>query len=127
MAKYKLSGDVILDQETGASIPAVGGNRHFRAYLEWCQEGNTPDPEFTPEELSARELADIRAIRTPLLQESDHLVSADLWEDLTTKERQDIKAYRQALRDLPGEYSKLADVVWPVKPEKVKPAKVLVK
>lgn len=44
MTKYQLTENGILDRETGASIPAVQGNRHYREYLEWVTEGNVPIP-----------------------------------------------------------------------------------
>lgn len=54
MAKYKTINDGVKDTETGACIPCASGNRHWREYLAWVAEGNTPDPEFTAEELAAK-------------------------------------------------------------------------
>jgi len=52
MAKYKLRAHGVLDTETGAHIPESDGNRHWREYLRWLAAGNTPDPEFTDEQLA---------------------------------------------------------------------------
>jgi hypothetical protein len=45
------------------SVPNSDDNRHWRKYQEWLAEGNTPDPAFTPEELSdmaiQNEIADL--------------------------------------------------------------------
>jgi hypothetical protein len=37
-------------------IPNDPANRDHQEYLAWVAKGNTPDPEFTPEELSDRAL-----------------------------------------------------------------------
>ena len=40
---YQLtSGDTILRLSDNAFIPAAPGNRDYREYLEWLEEGNTP-------------------------------------------------------------------------------------
>lgn len=44
MAKYKLSIDGVIDTETGRNIPESTKNKHWREYLLWVLEGNTPDP-----------------------------------------------------------------------------------
>lgn len=52
MAKYKLFGEGVQDTERGNRvIPNAPGNRHWREYLEWVDDGNVADPEFTPVEL----------------------------------------------------------------------------
>ena len=35
----------------GAYIPFADGNRDYEEYKQWLSEGNTPEPEFTEEEL----------------------------------------------------------------------------
>lgn len=37
----------------GACIPFAEGNRDYAEYQEWLQEGNTPEPAQTPEEIAA--------------------------------------------------------------------------
>lgn len=34
-------------------VPNNPANRHYHAIQDWIDAGNTPEPEFTPEELSA--------------------------------------------------------------------------
>ena len=41
---YILMEGAIKCQATGGSIPKVTGNRHYREYLAWLEEGNTPIP-----------------------------------------------------------------------------------
>ena len=38
------------------SVPKVDGNREYELIKEWLSEGNTPEPEFTEEELAQQEL-----------------------------------------------------------------------
>jgi len=46
---YQLtSGDTILRLEDNAYIPQAPGNRDFRLYLDWLEEGNTPLPAAPP-------------------------------------------------------------------------------
>lgn len=40
------------------SVPNAAGNRHYRMVQEWIAQGNTPEPQFTPEELAARQEAE---------------------------------------------------------------------
>ena len=73
MAKYQVIGagspyNGVKDTETGAFIPNATGNRHWREYLVWVDEGNTPDPDpaYLPpsnEELKAQKLTDINSWR----------------------------------------------------------------
>ena len=51
MSNYKLqtghiSNEVqsVLNIEKGLHIPFDPGNRHYQEYLEWVEEGNTPEP-----------------------------------------------------------------------------------
>ena len=46
---YQLtSGDTIVRLSDSAFIPAAPGNRDYREYLEWLEEGNTPLPAPEP-------------------------------------------------------------------------------
>ena len=49
---YKLIGTNIVKRlADGACIPLVDGNIDYEEYKLWIAEGNTPEPEFTDEEL----------------------------------------------------------------------------
>ena len=66
MAKYALvEGGGVKDTEEGLDIPAELRNRHYRRYLKWLGEGNTPDPvpdnTLTNEQLLA--LTDPKMVR----------------------------------------------------------------
>jgi len=45
------------------SVPGEQRNRHYRQVQEWIAAGNIPDPEFTPDELSAQERGAAKAAR----------------------------------------------------------------
>jgi len=83
--------------------------------VEW----NGPDPQPTEAELQAaydaavsvEALKTLRTERNALLSETDYLALADV--TLTDE----MRAYRQALRDLPANTPDPANPVWPTKPE----------
>ena len=51
MKEYKISGNGIKRISDGAHIPFSSGNRDYQEYVGWLLAGNTPDPEFTAEEI----------------------------------------------------------------------------
>ena len=62
------------------------------------------------DEAPAREMVEIRRRRDTLLRETDHFGLADVTMS------DDMKTYRQALRDIPASNTVYADVTWPPKP-----------
>ena len=76
------------------------------------------DPQPTADELqaeinrleAAQPLAELRKKRNQLLAETDYLALSDV----TLSE--DMRTYRQTLRDLPANTSDPANPTWPVKP-----------
>ena len=58
----------------------------------------------------SREMAQIRRHRDTLLRETDHFGLGDVTMS------DDMKTYRQALRDIPASNTVYADVAWPTKP-----------
>lgn len=63
---------------------------------QWIAQGNTPEPEFTDEELLKQKQDEFRADRNALLDKVDKEInkSEDLGNDSTV-----LRTYRQALRD----------------------------
>jgi len=87
-----------------------------------CQTGEVTFESLSPEELEERyvwerdvlpeeQLALLREKRDNLLRETDYLALADV--TLTDE----MRAYRQALRDLPANTEDPANPIWPIKPE----------
>ncbi len=64
----------------------------------------------------ARQFADLRRDRNQLLAESDYLFGADA-PTMTDDKRNEWRAYRQALRDLPANTPNPAEINWPSAPD----------
>jgi hypothetical protein len=118
MAKYKLANagspiQSVIDTDTGAYIPNDRGNKDWKAYLVWVDEGNTPDPS---DEASFVEDWDNtgRAIRNKILTNCDWTQLVD--SPLTVPKKAAWATYRQVLRDLPTTYPTYGNVVWPTEP-----------
>ena len=90
-------------------------------YIVNCQTGEQTIVPLTAEEVAQREayardvlpglqLEQLRVQRNQLLAETDYLALAD--STLTDE----MRTYRQALRDLPANTSDPANPVWPTKP-----------
>jgi len=68
ITKVKQYGEGYLVNDT-LSVPNAPGNRHYQAIQTWLQvEGNNLTPEFTPEELAAKALADERDAKLALAE-----------------------------------------------------------
>lgn len=55
----------------------------------------------------------VRSQRDEKLKESDLLVLIDKWEFLPLERKEEIRNYRQALRDIPQTFQDPSEVVWP--------------
>lgn len=81
-------------------VPKVDGNREYELIKQWLDEGNTPEPEFTEEELRALIQNEFRQNRDSLLSTVvDHYQKPLVWESLTVEQQDKIRVYRQALLD----------------------------
>jgi hypothetical protein len=56
----------------------------------------------------------VRLQRNNLLKDSDIFVVIDKWEVLSIIEKEKIRVYRQALRDLPQNFSNPEEIIWPI-------------
>ena len=50
-------------------VPQADGNKEYEAIKEWLSEGNTPEPEFTEEELQAELKVELKAQIAKQLEE----------------------------------------------------------
>ena len=57
---------------------------------------------------------DVRLERNKILSNTDHLIQSDY--PISDEKKQEIKAYRQALRDIPQQDGFPENIVWPDKP-----------
>lgn len=80
--------------------------------LEWMVE---KIPEKTQEELEAEKEQQVRAKRDHLLSQTDYLLSSDY--PIAPESLDAVKAYRQALRNIPQQQGFPDDVDWPSLPE----------
>ena len=71
-------------------------------------------PAPTTEELAES----ARAQRDALIAETDYLMASDY--PLTDEKREELKTYRQALRDVPEQEGFPTTIVWPEKPDWLK-------
>lgn len=56
---YKLKENGAIKLSNGDFVPFAPGNMDYDKYLAWVALGNTPEPEFTAEELKAQQIAKI--------------------------------------------------------------------
>ena len=65
---YKLIGTKSVKRlADGACIPFADGNRDYEEYKQWLEEGNTPEPEFTEEELNKQRIQMIKSKASALI------------------------------------------------------------
>ena len=81
---YKVNGTTFFPKENCEQVK------------QWIKEGNTPEPEFTDEELLKQKQDEFRADRNALLAQVDKSINKA--EDLG-QDTKDLRVYRQALRD----------------------------
>lgn len=91
---YKLQQNGVKRLSDGAGIPLADGNMDYEEYKQWLSEGNTPEPEFTAEEL----LANAKASKK---QELESAFNTVLKQPVTvgTKSYNGGKESSQAIRD----------------------------
>ena len=57
------------------NVPKADGNKEYELIKEWIAEGNTPEPEFTEEELQAKAEAEAKVEALAYLASTDwHIV-----------------------------------------------------
>ena len=90
---YLLNGEM--------SVPKADGNREYELIKQWLSEGNTPEPEFTEEELAQqaknKQIADAKAY----LLSTDYKFTADYDKDTTEVKVKRAEA-RAIIRSLEG-------------------------
>lgn len=59
---YKLTKSGVKRLSDGAHIPNDPKNKDWRKFQKWVDEGNTPEPEFTTEELEEKKQRKIKSL-----------------------------------------------------------------
>lgn len=118
MSKYKLIDKGVRIPDENRSVPEDPNNRHWRIYLSWLDEGNTPDQIETTAEKKGRLMEELKTERKKLFDEVDKkLTKVDVWEDLTSDQKTKIKLYKQVLRDMPETHATVPNLEnpnWPI-------------
>ena len=95
----------------------------YAEVAEWCNKNNAmivdqgdyyeavPVPEPTVQELASR----VRSQRDTKLSDTDYLIIPDY--PISPEDLEAVKAYRQALRDIPEQSGFPKNVQWPVEPQ----------
>lgn len=101
MAKYKLMEDSVFDNEENRAIHPK--SRYWAHYQRWLKAGNTPDPEFTADDLRLK-------IAQNLVQSADFIFSGIHMDPILTRikdaiEEGDINAHDGYLRIHGDEYA----------------------
>lgn len=121
MIKYNYKGN---QYDWLSDIRKVIWNEDRMVFGEWDEETkkhfgvtevNIPEPEVPPYVPTDEELAErIRRDRDEKLEETDFFVMPDYLSD--PKDLEEVKTYRQALRDITKQSSFPKDVTWPELP-----------
>lgn len=112
MKDYRLLENIetVLRTKDSAIIPFDINNGDYRAYLEWLEQGNNPDPV----EPIQKTWEEIIGQRNTLLQESDWTQLPDV--PLTPEKRAEWVTYRGEVRTVTERFSNPNDVVFPTPP-----------
>lgn len=115
VTEWVLRGEPTTESEFGLMFRKVTGADANGSAIE---SSNPDDWGFTWAEVSAKKAELINAEPMRLLREERdrRLAQTDWWAVADRTMTAEQTAYRQALRDVPENYTSLDDVVWPTKP-----------
>ena len=115
VTEWVLRGEPTTETEFGLMFRKVTGADANGSAIE---SSNPADWGFTWAEVSAKKAELIAAEPMRLLREERdrRLAATDWWAVADRTMTAEQTAYRQALRDVPANYTSLDDVVWPTKP-----------
>lgn len=115
VTEWVLRGEPTTETEFGLMFRKVTGADANGSAIE---SSNPADWGFTWAEVSAKKAELIAAEPMRLLREERdrRLAQTDWWAVADRTMTAEQTAYRQALRDVPANYTSLDDVVWPTKP-----------
>jgi hypothetical protein len=88
---------------------------YVKPFVDQWQAKNAEKEAEKAEQADEIAAAEVREKRDKLIAETDYLLMPDY--PISDKNLESIKAYRQALRDLPQQEEFPLDVMWPKKPE----------
>lgn len=106
--------DIALQALAGETVVEGAANDATQIYVNGSFQQK---PDESDDVKTAAALAEIRALRSDLLFDSDWTQMPD--SPLTAEQKTEWQLYRQKLRDLPADYAHVTsidDVVWPTLP-----------
>ena len=95
MQDYRLHEDGVLRQADNAFIPNDPQNCGWKIYQQWLAEGNTPDPEYTLDELKDK-------VASAIIDEANTRVDAVTSNDPRAKRMSLAKAIKRINKKLDG-------------------------
>ncbi len=81
------------------SVPKADGNREYELIKQWLSEGNTPEPEFTEEELATIELNKKISEAKQYLANTDFKMTVDYFGAMTEQEQEEVIDKRAEARE----------------------------
>lgn len=98
----------------GVQLDHLEGTAIETLILEALNAGTIPVSEYTGLTHDDFLASEIRVQRTSLLEDTDYLMQSDY--PITEEQREQLREYRQALRDITKQEGFPVEVVWPEKP-----------
>lgn len=114
--KVKIQGEYYFVNDE-MTVPKADGNRHYELVKQWLAEGNIPESEFTPEQLDAQRISQIKAKASELII-SKYSIIWQLNHPRTDVAYASDYAYIDRIRDISNEAeangTALEDIDWGV-------------
>jgi hypothetical protein len=96
---YKLQQNGIKRLSDNAFIPQDNANRDYQEYLQWLAEGNTPEPEFTTDELKTITLNLLKNTYISMIKTTDdEYLAYQKRKELNIKISKDDDDYNRAMQ-----------------------------
>lgn len=97
--KVKIQGQGYLLNGT-MSVPKADGNREYELIKQWLAEGNTPEPEFTEEELQITSINKQVQEAKAYLASTDFYMTVDKYAELNETRKVELTTKRAEAREV---------------------------
>ena len=82
------------------SVPKADGNIEYELIKQWIAEGNTPEPEFTEEELQITSINKQAQEAKAYLASTDFYMTVDKYAELNETRKVELTTKREEAREL---------------------------
>lgn len=96
---YKLNKNSVTRLVDGAFVPFASGNADYEEYKQWLADGNTPEPEFTEEELQITSIHKQIQEAKIYLANTDYKMTVDYFATLSKEVQDDLISKRAETRE----------------------------